>query len=388
MAVSSVEQYLRCSTDQVVFVATCEIPAATVPVDTPPSVDLVDYYCVLFFTMASSSVDPPPLSERSFEEQQLAILKHPLLPFVLRAINDINGELDDYIPPASTWENQDHVEPEVTEFLLQYIKLIELQNEAVRKLQEKAVLYCSKAVEERIHPSSKVESSSEEETDIEPSENLTSAPLTGSKRARSQCPEHLSRDASETNILSSGIEQPTDNGIGPYPESNYSNSISSPSPVPTSVPGHIPSAPNYPVHPPMYMPNQWQRPDEHPYGRMIPGKIQSVQGSYDPGHMIPHYHHPFNYGMPPHMYPHIPQPHPMSGYSPQQMYPGFHGSPGYPEAAAMNPSHYVHNSSASVNPTVRPTLNYYPPNGTPSTSKGQAIPYNINGDPANTRPYM
>jgi len=32
-----------------------------------------------------------PAKDMSFEEQQVAILSHPLLPYVLRAINDING---------------------------------------------------------------------------------------------------------------------------------------------------------------------------------------------------------------------------------------------------------------------------------------------------------
>jgi hypothetical protein len=46
-----------------------------------------------------------PLEQQSFEEHQLAILSHPLLPYVLRAINDVNGELTDYIPAPSIWQD-------------------------------------------------------------------------------------------------------------------------------------------------------------------------------------------------------------------------------------------------------------------------------------------
>lgn len=87
-----------------------------------------------------------PLSDLDFDELQLLLLGHPLLPYVVRAINDVNSELSDYVPPSSVWEGKE-THPEVTAFLLKYLDLISLQNAAAADLQRQAIEFCKSAIE-------------------------------------------------------------------------------------------------------------------------------------------------------------------------------------------------------------------------------------------------
>eukprot|EP00475_Leptophrys_vorax_P032622 TRINITY_DN5056_c0_g1_i1.p1 TRINITY_DN5056_c0_g1~~TRINITY_DN5056_c0_g1_i1.p1 ORF type:complete len:510 (-),score=106.36 TRINITY_DN5056_c0_g1_i1:38-1534(-) len=174
-----------------------------------------------------------PLEQQTFEEHQLAILSHPLLPYVLRAINDVNGELTDYIPPSSTWQDSG-ADPEVTDFLLQYLKLVEAQNAAANRLQAQAVLYCSRAAEERIQ-SAKADSISEADSDIDsPVENASAqGGQSGQKRTRSQSSFEDTNTRNQrlrVGSVDGSIEHPEKAPVA-VPNNMTSNNIS-PSPMP------------------------------------------------------------------------------------------------------------------------------------------------------------
>ncbi|MES1912115.1 MAG: hypothetical protein MHM6MM_004444 [Cercozoa sp. M6MM] len=68
-------------------------------------------------------------SESDDLAQQKRILNNPLFPFVLRAVNDTDGVLLPYVPPASTWLNDSTclADQEATRFLVSLLRVMEQQ---------------------------------------------------------------------------------------------------------------------------------------------------------------------------------------------------------------------------------------------------------------------
>lgn len=123
-----------------------------------PQIDAVDD--------SLDKVETDDITTKSFEEQQLLILRHPLLPYVLRAINDVHGELTTCLPPPHVWNSQCDPESTVSLFLVKYLRLIELQNAAANTLQVQAQSYCTNAINERTAINGQPEQSLKRQRDL------------------------------------------------------------------------------------------------------------------------------------------------------------------------------------------------------------------------------
>jgi len=78
-----------------------------------------------------------------FEEK---LVDHPLLPYIFKANEDLRGEQTPYTPIPEVWQNE-FLSEDVNEFLLDYLKLVEIQVNRVDKLVDSAQDYCDQMIE-------------------------------------------------------------------------------------------------------------------------------------------------------------------------------------------------------------------------------------------------
>lgn len=91
---------------------------------------------------AAADAAQKTLQEKSRNE----IMDHPLLPYILKANNDLRGDNTPYTPIPEVWQSENE-NPEITSFLLDYLKLAEIQVNRVDKLVESAQEYCDRMLE-------------------------------------------------------------------------------------------------------------------------------------------------------------------------------------------------------------------------------------------------
>jgi len=73
-------------------------------------------------------------------------IDHPLRPYILKANQDLRGEQTPYTPIKEVWHNE-YLSEDGTEFLLDYLKLVEIQVNRVDKLVDSAQEYCDRMIE-------------------------------------------------------------------------------------------------------------------------------------------------------------------------------------------------------------------------------------------------
>jgi len=74
------------------------------------------------------------------------LMDHALLPYVLKANNDLRGDSTPYTPIPEVWRTRDQ-NKEISDFLLNVLKLREIQVNRVEKLTESAQSFCDKLLE-------------------------------------------------------------------------------------------------------------------------------------------------------------------------------------------------------------------------------------------------
>lgn len=90
----------------------------------------------------------------SEEHEQLSVknewekifIDHPLRSYILKANQDLRGEQTPYTPIKEVWHNE-YLSEDGTEFLLDYLKLVEIQVNRVDKLVDSAQEYCDRMIE-------------------------------------------------------------------------------------------------------------------------------------------------------------------------------------------------------------------------------------------------
>eukprot|EP01083_Nonionella_stella_P072588 195765_1 len=117
---------------------------------------------------SSSSVPPSTKSEddsdpKNDHEQtapdptslKYEIVNHPLFPFILRAIDDTKGEARPYVPEYEVYEA--NISPKtpksLTDTLLGYLHLIQMQEDADSSLHQKARSFCDEILDGMPSPS-------------------------------------------------------------------------------------------------------------------------------------------------------------------------------------------------------------------------------------------
>jgi len=85
-------------------------------------------------------------SKAETQDWEELFINHPLRPYILKANRDLRGEQTPYTPIKEVWHNDFLVE-DSTDFLLDYLKLVEIQVNRVDKLVESAQEYCDRMIE-------------------------------------------------------------------------------------------------------------------------------------------------------------------------------------------------------------------------------------------------
>lgn len=141
--------------------------------------------------LPNSKVEPGTNQDEDPRENiRNEIMDHPLLPYILKANNDIRGDNTPYSPIPEVWQNENQNQ-EITTFLLDYLKLVEIQVNRVDKLVESAQEYCDRMLET-----------------FPESQHITKRETAKKRKKRAQPHINIQNPAGNTPLLAYGLQFP------------------------------------------------------------------------------------------------------------------------------------------------------------------------------------